>query len=367
MAEHKGRGHPDTMCDEIVENISVAFSKFYLDKWGLIKHYNIDKALMVGGSAEPNFGGGKITKPITFTVAGRATDKVGKSNVPIEEIAVETARKWLRDNLRHLDVSRDIQIKCKIRSGSSELQELFQRPTNEVPLANDTSFGAGFYPLSPLEDMVLKIGNLLNHPDTLINYPFIGEDIKVMGVRIKKEQHFTVAIAMVDKHLVDLADYVFKIEKIKENITSKLELENLSINTADDLDKESIYLTVSGTSAEGGDDGQVGRGNRLNGLITPYRPMSLEATAGKNPFSHIGKIYNHFAQDLSKEIVQKTFAEKAQVLLVSQIGKPIDQPQAVHLRLHKRMTSEDKIEKLVEERLSSLRTYWKRILGGFAH
>jgi len=53
------------------------------------------------------------------------------------------------------------------------------------------------------------------------------------------------------------------------------------INNADT--SETAYLTVTGTSAEAGDDGQVGRGNRANGLITPCRPMSLEAVAGKIP------------------------------------------------------------------------------------
>lgn len=48
------------------------------------------------------------------------------------------------------------------------------------------------------------------------------------------------------------------------------------INAADNYEKDIVYLTVTGTSAECGDDGQVGRGNRANGLITPYRPMTLE-------------------------------------------------------------------------------------------
>jgi S-adenosylmethionine synthetase len=50
-----------------------------------------------------------------------------------------------------------------------------------------------------------------------------------------------------------------------------------------------VYLTVTGTSAEAGDDGEVGRGNRVNDLITPYRPISLEAAAGKNPVTHVGQ------------------------------------------------------------------------------
>jgi S-adenosylmethionine synthetase len=42
-------------------------------------------------------------------------------------------------------------------------------------------------------------------------------------------------------------------------------------------------------------DAQFGRGNRINGLITPCRPMRLEAAAGKIPVTHVGKIYNVMA------------------------------------------------------------------------
>jgi S-adenosylmethionine synthetase len=35
-----------------------------------------------------------------------------------------------------------------------------------------------------------------------------------------------------------------------------------------------------------------GRGNRVGGLITPCRPMTLEAAAGKNAAMHVGKSYS---------------------------------------------------------------------------
>jgi S-adenosylmethionine synthetase len=156
-----------------------------------------------------------------------------------------------------------------------------------------------------LEDTIIKIEELLNSRDTKNKFPFIGEDIKVVGVKDLSKKYFTIAIAMIDKYIIDLNDYVSKIKQVKEFIQAHFHFTDtdIYINTADDYDRESIYLTVSGTSAENGDDGQVGRGNRINGLITPYRPMSMEATSGKNPVSHIGKIYNYFAMDLSRVIV----------------------------------------------------------------
>ncbi len=106
------------------------------------------------------------------------------------------------------------------------------------------------------------------------------------------------------------------------------------MNAADRPDLGEVYLTVTGTSAEAGDDGQVGRGNRINGLITPGRPMSLEAAAGKNPVSHVGKIYNVAAQAIARRVVadlpEVLYAE---CLLVSRIGAPITTPAVAEVRI----------------------------------
>lgn len=364
MAERKGIGHPDSICDQIAEQISVELCKYYLREFGVIMHHNVDKALLIGGQSMPAYNGGKIIKPISLIIAGRATLQVNDKIIPLEGIAIETAKKWLQKNIRHLDVSTDILISSKIRPGSTDLVGLFNRfGKGEIPLANDTSFGAGYYPTTILENSILKIEELLNSPETKNKFPFIGEDIKVMGVKDHSEYYFTIAIAMVDKYITDLNDYVSKIKQIKDFIQSNLPLPDTTIyiNTADDYEKESVYLTVSGTSAESGDDGQVGRGNRVNGLITPYRPMSMEATAGKNPVSHIGKIYNYFAMDLSRTIVENNFADEAHVFIVSQIGKPINEPQLIHIKL-KNAKNKKRIEDLVKEKLNTLPEYWKIII-----
>lgn len=365
IAERKGLGHPDTICDLITEQISIELSKYYLKEFGAIMHHNVDKALLIGGQSQPNYKGGKIILPISLIVAGRATYLVGDKKIPVEEIAVETAKKWLEKNIIHLDTETGIQITSKIRMGSHELVELFNRfGKGEIPLANDTSFGVGYYPTSILENTIIKIETLLNHPETKGKFPFVGEDIKVMGVKIHQKTNFTIAIAMVDKYISNLDDYVSKIKIIREYIRNSQNLKDaiIDINTADDYSRESIYLTVTGTSAENGDDGQVGRGNRINGLITPYHPMSLEATSGKNPISHIGKIYNYFARDLSRLIVENNFSEEATVFIVSQIGKPINEPQLLHIKLKNIKSDPEKIRDLVMEHLKELPHYWKKII-----
>ena len=136
------------------------------------------------------------------------------------------------------------------------------------------------------------------------------------------------------------------------------------INSADSYEKESIYLTVTGTSAENGDDGEVGRGNRANGLITPNRSMTLEAAAGKNPISHVGKIYNLFASDLSKAIVESKYGSEASVNIVSQIGKPINQPQILEIRIKDQTAKEILIIDMAKEMLQTLPVIWKKVIKG---
>lgn len=365
MVERKGIGHPDTVCDHIAEQVSIALCNYYLENFGSILHYNVDKALLVGGKSTPVYNGGKIIKPIELYIAGRATTEVKGNIIPVEEIVINTAKHWLSKNIRFLDVENHISIIPKIRAGSNDLVELFQRFGKcEIPLANDTSFGAGYYPYSSIEKNVLDIENLLNDKNTKEKFPFIGEDIKVMGVQNIQKVQFTIAIAIIDKFISSIGDYTNKINSIKEFINTQFGFINteIEINTADNYQTESIYLTVTGTSAEGGDDGQVGRGNRVNGLITPHRPMSLEASAGKNPVSHIGKIYNHFALDLSRAIVENKFAEEANVFIVSQIGKPITQPQLLNIKLKSNSVDKERIAKFVTDKLNELPNYWKKII-----
>jgi S-adenosylmethionine synthetase len=331
-------------------------------------HHNVDKGLLIGGIASPSYGGGDIVKPIEITVVGRGIKERNGRSLPIDEIAKEAVLKWLEQNIRHLDVERHVSIDVKIRPGSRDLIELFERfGGGDVPLSNDTSIGVGFYPLDELERCIKKTEALLNSPETKGVYPFIGEDIKVIGIRNGDRIKLTIAMAVVDRYISNLSDYIDKINAVKELVIREVSFGSsfeVDINTADSYERESIYLTVTGTSAEQGDDGQVGRGNRVNGLITPYRPMSLEAAAGKNPLSHIGKIYNLFANDLSTAIVENGYAKEAYVYIASQIGKPINQPQILDIRVRGKSPDREAIRGLADEMLSEMPNLWKRVLEG---
>ncbi len=366
IVERKGLGHPDTICDLAVEKVSNKISEFYLKEYGAIMHYNVDKALLVGGTSLPSYSGGKVLNPVEFIIAGRATVEEGSKQYRIEKIAVEAIKEHFENIFRFFNVSNHLNIKVYIRPGSKELVELYQRiGKGDIPLCNDTSIGTGFYPFDELENTVYKTEQLLNSSYIKTAYPFIGEDIKVMGIRENGIVRLTVSIAIIDKFIKNIDDYKKNILKIRKLITEQEWIKpnyEVDINTADSYENESIYLTVTGTSAEHGDDGQVGRGNRANGLITPNRPMNLEAVAGKNPVSHVGKIYNIFANNLSKLIVENGYCNHASVNIVSKIGKPINDPQILEIKLKDQNVSDAIIIDTAKEMIHNLPVLWKNII-----
>ncbi|WP_457601527.1 methionine adenosyltransferase [Hydrogenivirga sp.] len=374
IVERKGVGHPDTICDSIAEELSVELSRLYLDEFGAVMHHNVDKALLVGGVANPEFGGGDIISPIELYVVGRAVSEKDGKPLPVEELAIETTRRWLKENVRNLDPDRHVIIKPRIKPGSKDLVDLFLRfqQKGEVPLANDTSFGVGFAPFDDLERVVFETEQFLNSEEVKREHPEVGEDIKVMGVRIKDRIRITIACAFVSRYVSDLQDYLSKKEVIHRKVrelTSRLTDKEVEVflNTADNPAEGSVYITVTGTSAEQGDDGQVGRGNRVNGLITPYRPMSLEAAAGKNPVSHIGKIYNVVANLIADRVVNEIEeVEEAYCYIVSQIGKPINEPQVcdVKVRTSRDVAGlKDEVIKIAEQELDGMPGTWKKFLN----
>jgi S-adenosylmethionine synthetase len=336
FVERKGLGHPDSLIDGIVENVSLTLGRSYTKEAGFILHHNVDKGLIVGGSSEVGFGRGVITKPIEIIIAGRATGEFQGKKIDVDSIAAEATKDYLKRHTRFLDIENEVRIVSKIRSGSADLGALFKRKS-DMPLANDTSFGIGFAPFTETERLTLETEHMLNGAQCKKAFPMVGEDIKVMGVREEGAITLTVAIAFVSKYISDIDGYIKIKEKIAEDILRNARgITNkpveVSINHGDSHEKSEIYITKSGLSCEAGDDGAVGRGNRVNGLITPFRFMSLEAAAGKNPVNHVGKIYNIVAKKMAEDIVGNyPSIKECNVALVSQIGRPINDPRSTYI------------------------------------
>jgi S-adenosylmethionine synthetase len=373
VVERKGLGHPDTLCDAFAEELSIALSRFYLERFGTMLHYNVDKVLLVGGRSQPAFGGGAVLEPIDVHLAGRATLSAGGVQVPVEELAVESCRAWLRRHMRYLDPERHVRLHVHVRPGSPDLADLWlrRRPGDDW-LANDTSCGTGFAPLTPTEQAVLRLERGLRSEAALRDHPERGEDIKVMAVRERERVSFTVADAFVDRAVDDLAHYARLRDALRQDVHALVRCDELEVNCGDDLERGSIYLTVTGTSAESGDDGEAGRGNRVSGLITPHRSMTMESVAGKNPVSHVGKIYNIAATRIAAALVERIPAlQSVSCDLVSQLGRSVRDPVLVHLQCHLapggvEADVRDAAQAIVAEQLAGLGRLYEDCLTGVA-
>jgi len=383
LVERKGIGHPDYIADSASEISSVALSRYYRERFGAILHHNLDKVLLVGGQAHPMFGGGELLHPIYIVVSGRATEYVfledgSMERVPIGTLIIDSVKEWIKRNMRFLDPDRHVVVDYMVRSGSHDLVGVYELGKKSIPLANDTSFGVSFAPFSTLETLVLKTETFLNSKEFKNRIPEVGEDIKVMGLRLNNKIKLTVAAAFISGLVSDMDHYLSVKEQVLNEIkdlAAKLAPEyevEVVLNSADNPDKGIAYITVTGTSAEHGDDGMTGRGNRANGLITPLRPMSLEATAGKNPVSHVGKLYNVLAMRIAQRIANELDKiDEVYVEILSRIGQPINQPQVAVAKILPQDPSsflaiKSDAESIIREELENISSLTDIILKGEA-
>jgi len=377
ICERKGLGHPDSICDSIMDRISVALSEEYLKRFGRIMHHNIDKGLLVAGEVEIKLGGGRVVKPMRMVFGDRATFVVGGNKVPVEDIVKRTATEWFKQNLHMVDPEKHVEYQIELKRGSDALTDIFNRQSKYLG-ANDTSAAVGFAPMTTTERVVLETERFLNSPDFKKRHPETGEDVKIMGMRKSRHVDLTIAIAFVDHYVNNEQSYFKRKEEIKQEVldfvhaNAQIDSLDININTADIQGRglPGMYLTVLGTSADGADCGQVGRGNRVNGIIPLNRPTCSEAAAGKNPTNHVGKIYNFLTYQIANRIQAETNGvREVYVWLLSEIGRPINEPKiaSVQLILDPRITLKevsDKVQDLVTAELSHIEEFSEDLAHG---
>jgi S-adenosylmethionine synthetase len=319
----------------MMEAISIALSKEYVREFGTILHHNIDKGLLAAGRVEKRFGGGRVLEPMELTIGDRATFSAGRKKIPVADIAVDASQAWLKQNMRFVDPKKHVKYRVVLAPGSEELTDIFAR-AGRIHGANDTSAAVGYYPLSPCEQSVLGLERYLNSRRFKRTHPETGEDIKVMGLRTGNVLDLTVAMPLICRYISSERDYFdhkeMLVHEMREFVLQFAGFKDIRINynTLDEKGRGlgGVYLSLLGTSAEDADSGQVGRGNRVNGLISMNRPMGTEAAAGKNPVSHVGKIYNVLAHQIAKKLYETIEGiREVYVLLLSRIGTPINRPQ----------------------------------------
>lgn len=342
IVERKGLGHPDTICDSVMEQVAVQLAQAYLKICGRVLHFNADKGLLVGGEVDCRLGGGHVITPMRLVMGDRATFKWRKKSVPVAEIAERVASTWFRRHLPHVDPLKHLTCQVELKPASAELQSVSERRGG--PVANDTSAAVGYAPFTPTESLVIQVEQFLNGASFKKAFSDTGQDVKVLGVRTKGQVALTVAMPLLSSAIRTESQYFARKTEVLRTLQSFVKQKaepKLSVEvTLNALDRrgagvEGMYLSLLGTSAEAGDSGEVGRGNRVCGVISLRRPASAEAAAGKNPVAHVGKIYNVLAHMLAGQIHRNVKGlREVTVWLTSQIGQPVSSPQFVMVEAH---------------------------------
>lgn len=376
FVERKGVGHPDTLADALAEYLSAKYSTYTLKNFGVVLHHNFDKVGLLGGASYVRFGEGYLTKPIRILVNGRASTKFGTTDIPVTKLLTDWSKEFMINRFPVLNPDTDLVCYDNLSNKSSpgkteegnaekgtrkywfeprglqDLQEL------KHLVSNDTSLGVGYAPFSKLEQLILTIEGTLNSPEFVNAHQWIGSDIKIMGFRHNTTYEITMCIPQIARHVASAEKYKENIDtarKVIDDIITSAGIKNfnLSINTRDNFDTSELYLTAIGSSIESGDEGLVGRGNRINGLISPMRLMSMEGACGKNPVYHIGKVYYVAANEISKKIFRK-FGVANEVALISQSGRDLLDPWVTFIALPTDFAQVEDVKKMVEAEIKMI-------------
>jgi S-adenosylmethionine synthetase len=337
IVERKGLGHPDTICDAVMDSVAVQLAQAYLKTCGRVLHFNADKGMLVAGQVACRFGGGSVLTPMRLVMGDRATFEWKHKRIPVKEIAERAAYTWFKRHLPRINPLKDLECQVELKPASEELQSVTERPREAV--ANDTSATVGYAPFTPTERLVFQVEQFLNSRSFKKEFPDTGEDVKVLAVRREKELDVTIAMPFLAPLIRSESEY-FKRKALVERALTRFVTRksgtgvspHVFLNVLDQrgAGEAGTYLTLLGTSAEAGDSGEVGRGNRVCGIISLRRPASAEAAPGKNPVAHVGKIYNVLAQVLAQDIHKHVRGLRdVAVWITSQIGQPISMPQSV--------------------------------------
>lgn len=389
FVERKGIGHPDTLADHLAELLSQRYAQFTVKNYGAVLHHNFDQLEILGGKSSVSFNRSELIAPIRVLINGRVSTAFGDEEVPYERILVEAVFDLFTSRFGDLVpkdmISVELNISNSSTPGHSDLNDakgsarthwFTPRSLDDLPelrslFANDTSLGCGYSPLHPVEQFVIRLEAALTSGRFAAEHAWLGTDIKIMATQLGRDLDMTLCIPQIARHVSDVDHYKRNLETVRAYIHELAQSEGhgrlkLNMNTRDDCTKEELYLTATGSAIESDDEGLVGRGNRVNGVISPDRPMSLEGASGKNPVYHVGKLYSVAAHQIAEAVYQE-FGLRNEVYLVSQSGRALINPWKAVVKLDRagiERGSSRQVEELVVSQLLKMPELTQELIHG---
>ena len=370
VVERKGLGHPDTLVDGIAEFSEIQYAKHCLERFGAIPHHNLDKAMLLGGLCLQQFGGNDFQSPLRMMFMGRASRSFGGEEIPLADIQDEAARTYLQRVMPHLDIADPRVYGAESLTSDHSTRPFWFSPrsiedlpeySSHGPTANDTATMISYWPLTDTEKLTLDLEGYF-YKDGVDGLPkprfeYVGQDIKVMSVRHGDTINATLAIPQVACNTPNSDVYFEREQQIERDLQEYAEEliadranVNVIVNTQTKGPNPRPYLVTGGSCTDFGEEGAVGRGNKTHGIISSFRPNTMEAPHGKNPTYFVGKLLGYQA-DLIAKTVYEALGTRCQVVLQANLGDQLFDPSKIIVSTDKDVDRRD-VESVVADCLS---------------
>jgi len=347
IVERKGLGHPDTLADALAERLSIAYSQHCLREHGAVLHHNLDKLYIRGGHADVGPGRFTLREPVTVMFGGRVSESFDGQPIGYRDLFEEVTVAYLGAVLPALDVEHHLRFQHATTARSKYAtwfhpRSLDDLPERVSPTSSDTVAVTAWWPNTPVEDLVLALERHLDHECQAHRRDALGQDVKVLAYRHGHQVRVTMNVPVFPHVAASVADYQaivastqaelqrFADSRLPAGLECRVELNSSTVNP---FGGKQQYLLGTGSCIECGEEGLVGRGNTIAGMIPQFRPKSVEAPFGKNPTYHAGKVYTIYALDIARTI-HETLGAPATVTIVASHSAPLRRPTGVVLDLH---------------------------------
>lgn len=335
VVERKGVGHPDSLADALANEVSIVYSRHCLEKIGIIPHHNVDKLYIGGGHYKNDYGVCERLSPIIIRVNGRMSSVFNDIDLHIEDIQISAVKNYMHKVMPSL-TGDDLVIEANATQNTKvpfwfKPRDFGDIPDATDPKANDTSVCIGYWPPTYTESLAYYLEsyfwkNVSGYP--IPRFPEIGQDIKVMMVRSGKLVEATLCVPAMSLLTDSYNRYCEMMREHENNLQVLAEslLEESGLQPVVKINPyQKQYMLGMGSCIECGEEGVVGRGNNINGIISTHRIHTLESWAGKNPVYHTGRVYGYMTAKLAKAISEK-FSVKCTVTSITRCGDSLFPP-----------------------------------------
>ncbi|MFN7161177.1 MAG: methionine adenosyltransferase [Candidatus Gracilibacteria bacterium] len=360
VVERKGVGHPDSLADALANEVSIAYSKYCLENIGVIPHHNIDKLYIGAGHYKNDYGVCERLSPIIVRVNGRMSSVFGNVDLDIQQLQSSSIQNYLRHVMPSI-TSNDLIIETNASQHTKVPFWFTPRDLNDIPdatnpKANDTSVCIGHWPPTLTESLAYRLERYFWKDVSgyaVPRFAEIGQDIKVMVVRNGEHIEATLCVPTISLHTSSYKVYSELIKLYEENLQGLADefLASSGLQSFVRINPyQKQYMLGLGSCIECGEEGVVGRGNNINGIISTHRIHTLESWAGKNPVYHTGRVYGYITAKFARAIAAK-FSVKCTVIAVTRCGDSLFPPYQLKVSTDN-IVNKYELENFVEQLIS---------------